>query len=243
MFLCYVLTGCSGGGTSGSGIVVVRGIVKTSSGDPLTNATVELVETGNIATTDSDGMFSLNSTPEVPEITLNIKAEAIDVNVPVEPLPPKTDTVTVNVVVNPTSNTGQATVIDASSVQFFAIKAFFTPGCDAFFENTSKDTIRQTNRMKNGTECTLKVTVHGDGELQAGVTVGLERISCDQHADTVKIATAQTLPSPHEGVAQLNFNFYDSYNACEYRISAPYKDSLHRQQYIHIVTLTQQDLP
>ena len=56
--LCLILIGC-GGGTSGTGGITVSGRVASTTNEPVTDAAVTVVETGQSTNTNSSGTFSL----------------------------------------------------------------------------------------------------------------------------------------------------------------------------------------
>lgn len=238
LLIAFSFISC-GGGTSGSGVGVVKGEVREVAGAPIGGATVAVIETGDIAVTNPDGSFEIPTSQPTDRVTLQVSDDIVDVKVPVGDVPSNAQAISIAVVIDRDTNTGAATVIDYSKVGSFSLSATVVGACGDYFENTQKGIV-QTKELRDGTECVLKATVFGDDSLEAGVLVGIERRGCEPNAQWRLTATARTESGPHQGIAQVPFRFFNSLASCEYRISAPYRDPKGRADRLYLHTLTQQ---
>lgn len=238
----FCLLGCSDGGTSGTGIRTVQGAVYTTDNSPVENAGVVIVETGDGAVTDSAGKFSITTDLiMIQNFSLRVTHPLIDTTVAVSDVPIDQAEVTVDVTIDPTSNSGEARLIDLSNIQQFELRAGIIGACDRYFENRG-DIIRQANEIPNGTECLLRATVYGDGELIGGVLVGIERQACDRTSAWRSVTNGLTSTRVHRGVALIPFRYSDTERSCRFRISAPFLDPQGRDDSVKITTLTEQRL-
>jgi hypothetical protein len=208
--LFFILTSCSGGGSSGTGTTVIRGQVFSSTNTPVANAELTVISTGDSATTDAEGNFVIETAPQTGSVELEIATAA------------GTDSITINDPDGEASSLNIQITLDESqgaivSVDHLEISAGIYGACDRFFENRS--IIRQSNALAVGTECTVKVWVFGDGKPLDDIPFVLEARGC-AGINPWKIEAAGK--TRETGVGQLSFIYKNDAPHCEYRIIVPY---------------------
>lgn len=205
--------GC-GGGTSGTGLSNYEGSLKDVSGNPIADAKVTLLESGDTTVTDTNGAFLLQTEPLAEPPTLFIETPAgTDSTVPLHSAAEANDRLHVDIELNPTTK-------ETNTIEF-KIKAAVAGFCDASFENHN-GLIRQAVQLPQGQQCTLKVHVEGEGLLRGHIPVAIQVKSCTPDALWITIAEGETAQGLHQGIAQVNFAFFSSKEFCEYRVIAPY---------------------
>lgn len=215
--LIFVLTlvGC-GGGSEGTGAAgTLQGRVSSGEDVPVQGAVVTLTETGQTVITDEEGIFSLAAPPEGAVVTLavtakNIEADFVVKNVTSEP----SSSLNVNIEVDPETNSMTAHQLQAS--------AFVVGVCEFAFEN--KKTIRQINRLDDGTPCIVKVILERNGRRLGGKDAAVQYRRCDGSTPWQTQSTATTAKDVHRGIAQVTFEFFNDIDHCEYRVVAPFED-------------------
>ena len=234
-----LLSGCADGGTSGTGIKSVEGSVYSSRDNaPVRNADVAILETGDSGSTDISGRFSIaTDLPEQSKFTLQVMNSGGSAVVRVDEAPADQSQVTVDVSVDTANHTGEARLIDLSNIEEFDLRTDIVGACAPFF-TSSGDFILQTRTLPNGFTCTLRATVHGDGDLTGGVLVGIERQGCAPNSPWRDIADGLTSTRENQGMAFIRFKFTDGPQSCRYRITAPLRDQKGRIAYAALTTLT-----
>jgi hypothetical protein len=225
MFALLALTQC-GGGTSGTGLDDYQGEVRLLDGTPVAGARLTILETGDSATTDPSGNFTLNFTSEAP--LLHILVETPEV----------TQTVTVETFGAGSTHGSLVLEVDLGAkdvhVTRFAVRLKFEPPCDdAFFEDGEFFQIRP---LSDGTQCSITVRVMADGRLRNDIPVQLQKAPCDEEhwlddADDVTGAGSEL------GIAHLYFHFMNDRYSCRYRVVAPFDYHSYHPVYISIHTL------
>jgi len=237
VFMMCVLCSCGdGGGTDGTGVRSYTGTVVNTKNSPVNMASITVAETGDSSMTDTFGAFNIKSSKKSNSATLVIARDNIDTSVVISDIPEATKEVKVAIQVNETENSAEATRIDFSPVKSFALHASFVGRCSDSFEGERP--FIQTRYIPNGTYCTLKTTVYGDGKLLGGILVGIERKACGDHQPWRRIVSEITETQPEAGVSKIVFPYADSERACEYRIVAPLGDRKGRADTLHLFTFT-----
>ena len=211
LFVC----GC-GGGTSGTGTGErsFDGRVQSTDGTPVAGASVTIVETGESTITDTVGAFAILSDVAGTSIALLIEADTLSTTVQVEALDVPDTAVHVDVTVD--EDSPQQSV----SVKNLQVKAQVVGACDPFFEN--RRTIRQANRIKDGTVCSVKVQIYGDGKLLERIPFVIQHAACDGRA-WAPVSAGETGFGIYAGVGTADFTFFNEPEFCLYRIVAPYE--------------------
>lgn len=207
---------CCGGGSAGTGTGETRtieGQVTSSAGDPISGAEVTLVQTGERDLTNSEGRFALATEFDGASPELLLESGSISTTITIDAPPTQADAISVNVELNDSGNA----VVKVSKLQ---VRAQIVGACDIFFENNR--TIRQANRIQDGTMCTAHVQIYGDGRLLSGLPFVIQSSRCDR-TDWQTVSTAQTGSGPSAGEGEADFAFYATQASCRYRIVAPFK--------------------
>ena len=234
-----LLPGCNGGGTSGSGIRTVQGSVYLPDGSPLPQASVTLLESGDSAPTDEGGRFAIATDFQIgSSFNLEVSHPSARAVVPITNAPLDSPEVTVDITIDPSTNSGQANLIDLSPIQHFDLHATIVGGCSVFFREDDKG-IYQVRPVPPGVTCHVRATLYGDGNLVGGALVGIERKDCGLRSPWRNITNSLTSTRVHLGQTILTFKYYDNEQACHYRVSAPYNDEMGRQDFVSIQTLTE----
>jgi len=215
LVIVLALMGCGGGsagtGTGAGPVVVVQGAVLDTSGQPLEDFRVRVLETGNEATTSQTGEFELVTEPESSSVTLEISSPSGSVFTTLD-IPQDGGTVAVKLVVNP-----RLSQVDANSLE---VAAGIVGRCDIYFENGR--VIRQANSVPDELTCVAKVIVSAGGRRLGRVPFAVQYRGCDESSPWVTIAAENTLTPPNRGVGQAQFTFIDDEQHCLYRIVAPF---------------------
>ncbi len=95
--LCFVQCG---GGSKGTGAIELNGKVLTNDGEPIANATVFLAESGDSATTDTSGAFTIESEEQHSDLTFQIVSGELTTSANVAGLPSSYQSVYVIIKVN-----------------------------------------------------------------------------------------------------------------------------------------------
>lgn len=224
--------GC-GGGTSGSGLdpKIYQGKVLATDGRILSDVSVTIESTGDTAVTNSEGEFQITSNSQGGEVPFNIQSSEFNSYFSLNNISDDSSRVSINITVD-TEN-------DIVKVDHFSLKAQFVGNCDYYFEN--REIIRQANFVPDGTLCTLKVTVKGDGKKLARIPIALQYASCQENATWETIKESQTQTGKNIGVSQINFPYYDSKKFCRYRVVAPFRYSSYSPIFYPIDTFTEQE--
>ena len=211
--LTLILASC-GGGSSGTGApdsfssAVIEGIVVDEVSQPIEGARVTVIETGDATETDVGGRFQLNVMEETDSVNLMVETDGISGNVAVSPIAEEGTRADVTIAVN-----RRTQVVGARNVE---VLAKIVGACDFAFEN--KAVIRQGNRLRDGTECPVRVTVRSDGRGLSGIPFRIESSRCDR----VRWTLEEEGLTGTDGTGTLTFQFQDSDRFCQYRIVAPY---------------------
>ena len=212
LVIVLVLMGC-GGGSSGTGtgpVVVVQGAVLDESGEPVSDVSVRILESGSEDTTSANGEFQVITEPESGEVTLEISSDDGVAYVTVQ-IPEEGGTVSVTLTVNP-----RLTEINAGTLE---VGAAIVGRCNIYFEN--RLVIRQSNRVPDNSRCVAKVTIAADGRRLARVPFLVQFQDCAGLTPWTTIAAGTTMQRPNRGIGQVDFPFFDDEVHCVYRILAP----------------------
>jgi hypothetical protein len=214
LVIVLALMGC-GGGSAGTGtgtepIVLVQGAVVDQSGEPVSDLSVRILESGSQDTTSPGGEFELTTAPIAGQVTLEISTENGVAYVTVD-IPEDGGTVSIKLTVNP-----RLTEVNADTLE---VGAAIVGRCDIYFEN--RLTIRQANRVPGDLTCVAKVTVLSDAKKLADVPFVVQYQDCDGLTPWTTVAAGNTMKRPNQGVGQVRFPFIDDETHCVYRIVAP----------------------
>lgn len=208
-----ILTSC-GGGTSGTGLSNYEGQLRDVSGDPIPNAKVTIIESGDGTVTDQNGSFIIQTEPLSEPGTILIETQSgSDSTVALQSAADENESLHVDIILDPEQSTAEAVE--------FKVKAAIAGYCDAFFEN--REYIRQAVQLPQGQLCTVKISVEGEGRPRGGIPVVVQTKACKADAEWVNVSEGETARGLHEGIAQVTFPFYSTETECEYRVLAPYK--------------------
>lgn len=211
LIMVMALGGC-GGGTEGTGTRSYQGNIRSIDQQPLADVKVTIAETGDSSITDELGNFTVLSEPTNNTVTFVLEAEDFSTSVAVTDIPDTSTRLTVNIEVN--------TETDTAEISNFAVRAGIVGYCNPFFENG--EVIRQANRVPDGTQCTVKVRVFGDGALAERIPVAVQTLACDPDAIWETVETGSTGFGIRAGVAQIAFKYYQDSQHCSYRVIAPF---------------------
>lgn len=224
------VSGC-GGGTSGTGLSNYEGQLRSVSGEPIPNATLTIVESGDAAVTDENGSFVIQTEPLPEPATILIETPTgTDSTVELKSAAEENESVHVDIILDPELAKAEATE--------FKVKAAIAGYCDAFFEN--REYIRQAVALPQGQICTLKVSVEGEGTPRPRIPVAIQTKACKADAPWINVAESETARGVHEGIVQIAFPFYSNQEQCEYRVLAPYKYKDYLPVVVNFETFAQQ---
>ena len=210
-----ILDGCGGGSSgTGTGSQYYSGVVVSSQGQPISDATVTLAETGGSTTTNADGSFNLASDPGLPSATFVIDTATTSSSVTVNDLQTsaKAITIAVDQQSTPTSS--------ANIVQAYDIRVKIVGTCDPAFDNTRP--IRQSQSLLPDTTCLLRVSLRSSSGGLPNRAFRLESNNCLRSNVWTPILQSQT---GSNGVAQLPFSYTSSESQCIYRVLVPLNDN------------------
>ena len=218
--LLLILSACSsGGGSSGTGTITIQGNLRTTSGEAISSAKVKITGYDENSITDSQGAFTLNVPSEEGEdglIPLEVESEGKVSMVDLKTDSQAASNVTIRVEIH-LDPSDQLLVVDQVDVE-----ATIVGTCDLYFENGS--TIRQSNKTPTkGINCTLKVSIFGDGKPLTDVPFVIEYTGCSETKAWHVLAAGETRSAPTPGVGQLEFKFLDDSQYCTYRVIAPFE--------------------
>ncbi|MCC6219948.1 MAG: carboxypeptidase regulatory-like domain-containing protein [Deltaproteobacteria bacterium] len=231
----FLLSGCAGGGTVGTGGAAFEGTITSAKNGPLPNISVTIAETGETATTDESGQFSIETSSISGDVELLVEGEteqgSISETVVVEDVPAEPATISVELEVNENSN-----LIVVEGVE---VRAKIVGTCDFFFEN--RRVIRQTNAAPQGVECTAKIWLSQNSVPLPGLGFAIQVRSCSEDASWITLGKGTTRTSGDSiGIGQIDFNFIDDSEHCVYRIIAPLDEPLFPEVIHEIHTFTKQ---
>lgn len=217
LYLFFFFIGCAGGGSEGTGVVTIDGKVLALDSSPLPGSRVSVEGQNEVVVTDDSGSFTLdvqqedivNNTVKLIVETENVRKLVVisDVQGGVED-----NSLTVQIKIDPSDQN-----IEVSNV---TVKAKIVGLCDFYFENFS--TIRQSNKVPDNLDCTLKVSISGDGEPLSDVPFIIQYTGCSETREWTTLAAGETRSAPIAGVGQLEFPFTDNNTTCVYRVLAPF---------------------
>jgi hypothetical protein len=204
---CWI--GC-GGGSSGTGTKVIGGSVRSEKDQPISGALVTILNNGDSAVTDSQGVFAIESKVEDAEIQLEIQTATFRDTVEVSNTIDDSARIELDVTVDEEDN--------SASVEDVSATAKIVGFCDFAFENRS--IIRQSNKLKPGTQCTLKVSVETKKRPVTRAPFVIQARGC---AGLLPWLTEAQGTTRRNGIGQLQFTFQDDAPHCEYRVVVPYQ--------------------
>lgn len=223
LFIC-----ACGGGSAGTGTTTVSGQVRDLQDQPINGVTVTIINTGDSSITNNNGEFSiLTSAKDDLQLELNSQNGSDVINI--SNTEGFVSEIQVDVKLDPQSGKVQ----DYGDV---SLSAGIYGACDRYFENTQ--IIRQSNALRTGAICTIKVWLSERGVAKGGVPIGLEAAGC---AEIRPWKTENQVTSSSSGVTQMQFEFKNDPSHCQYRIIAPYTSNAKKQKSIYIHTLAKQD--
>ena len=222
-----LLASC-GGGSSGTGVGAesYKGVVLSSDGSPIGNAAVTLSETGDTATTNSDGTFTITSDAGLPSATFLIETSSGTSTVVVNELQGSAQSITIAIDEKTASN---------QVAKAFDIRVKIIGACDPFFENTRP--IRQANAVATGTVCRLRISLRSSSGGLANRAYQLQSNGCSLKAPWNSLISGNTDAT---GVAEVNFAYDDSRENCIYRVLTPLNDNQISPLSFEILTSTYQ---
>lgn len=210
----FVLAGCMGGGSSGTGTKTIEGQIQTPSDQPVSGAVVTVVETGESTVTNSEGEFVIESSASPGDVELEIKTPEVTTTVTVPATAAdESSAVSVDLEVDQNQSTVTATNVE--------VIAKIVRECDIYFEN--RRTIRQSNAIREGLTCPVRVTVRDNGRPLGNVPFIMEKRACAPNSKWTKVASGETSTNSPAGVGEMRFKFSNKPDSCVYRIVAPYR--------------------
>jgi hypothetical protein len=231
LFLTFTLTAC-GGGTVGTGDRSFEGSIRNIDNAPLKDIKVIIPDTGDFDVSDNLGNFLIVTPENVLPKELRLETNELNLRVPLKINSEEMKT-QIDIKVD--------TVKKQTTIKEFGARVAVVGRCGVYFENSQP--IRQGNKVPEGTTCILKVIAYGDGERIGDVPISLEYRSCEPNIDSTwkSLAFGLTANGVHKGVAQIEFNFEDSPEKCQYRVRVPYNYSKYEPIDFFINTFTFQE--
>lgn len=230
LLLC-ILCGC-GGGSEGTGTELTRklaGQVATTEGNPVGEANITLLETGDSTTTDGRGFFTLGIPLATSDLTLEVLKDELRSSVVLQDIDSDATTIDVSLTVDEERNQ-----ITASSIQVWSR---IVGDCDRYFENRA--IIRQSVVVSRPLACTMRFFVSGDGKRLERAVGEIQVRACN--ATTWRtIAKGATGFGVDAGLGDIQFTFIDDKRNCEYRVAAPLDSNQKNVLYVYLETLTYQ---
>ena len=230
------VTACGGGTVgTGTGDTAAReyaGTIRSAlNGNPISNVQVTIAETNESGLTNAQGLFNIESEVKIPSVNLLLVGEDFNTSVLISDIEEKSSKVTVEIEVDPET--------DTANVSHLSAKVGMVGLCDYYFEN--RDVIRQSNAFPQGTECTLRMKVLGDGSPAGNIPIALQTKACRDDAIWETLATTSTGVGKFRGIAQITFPFFDSVETCRYRVVVPFHYGTFPPVYYLIETFTAQE--
>jgi len=188
---------------------VLTGTVADTANDPIAGARVTVLETGDTASTDSNGQFEVEvntASPDNLSVEVQTGVVAQTVSVPSESELGSRIDVAIQV------NVQQRTVSTGKGLH---VVAKIIGVCDFAFANNA--VIHQGNALKRNTKCPVQVTVFLDNKPLSGIPFKIEHSRCAAE----KWKPLETGKTGKDGVGTLIFTFNDTPEFCDYRIVAP----------------------
>ncbi len=230
--LIFILTmaGCGGGSEGTGSLNTLSGVVSSVQSQPVAGALITVAETGQTTVTDSEGKFTIETPSEISDVTLAVSADSVDGNVVVNNLPQDPSQVSLEIQVDPTTNSVEAIQVH--------VRAEVIGDCSRFFEN--KKVIRQGVRLDDGSICLVKVNARANSRALRNVQVAIQYRPCDGSLPWQTQSLTRTNGDIHAGITQIPFTFYNTPEFCEYRIVAPFEDPRYQSVIISIRTFQKQ---
>lgn len=232
--IVFSALGC-GGGSAGTGTTTFTGKLLTTDNQPVAGATVRVVGSNDVATTDEQGQFVISTDVQDVPTEIQVQAPGVDTSVVIPAATAEQSQIGVQLELD----TNKSTV----SIQSVEIKVSFIGQCEKFFLQSS-DSIVQTRPVPDLTKCTLEVITNSGNRSIGGILAELQRNSCNgvegESEDWISIASGRTKRSGSRGKVDINFTFFDDDAHCQYRVVAPLGDKNRTPLIFPIVTLRSQ---
>ncbi len=229
-----LLTSCAGGGSSGTGtgeIFTLVGQVVDTSGQPVQDATITLLETGDMVLSNKEGNFTIQLDMEVGQVLTLEVVRGDGMAIQIIQVPQEDSFLILSIKINP--------VLEEQTTETVTMRAKIVGTCDIFFENN--EIIRQANAIAQGTECLAKVTFQtNDGFGLAHAPIAIQYRACESGAPWQTVALGATMTGVNLGVAQIPFSYFDDTEHCQYRIVVPFQSETISPLKQFISTFTEQ---
>ena len=191
----------------------MEGKVQSIEQEPIVDAIVTVLETGDFGVTNALGLFTFPLSEELRAFTLQVETKLVSSSTTVDNLEPGPRVINLDIEVNEEQE--QITVSDLDVL----VKVVGT--CDIYFENFR--IIRQANQAPPGTICTAKVWINGDGKPLSRVPFSVQVRACQRGSEWRTLAAGETGSGGiNVGIGQAQFPFEDSESNCVYRVIAPF---------------------
>lgn len=234
--LIVIATSGCGGGSAGTGTTTFTGKLLTTDNQPVRGATVRVVGSDVVVTTDDQGQFILIT--DVQDVPTQIQVQAPGVNASVMIPPATADQSQIGLQLE--LDTNNSTV----SIQSVEVKVSFVGQCEKFFLQ-STDSLVQINPLPDLTKCTLQVTANSGSQPVGAILADVQRNSCsgtdDESNSWISVASGRTRESGLRGRVDIKFTFFDDDAHCRYRVVAPQGDESRTPLIFPIITLRQRN--
>ena len=226
--LLLTLLGCGGGSSgTGTGLRRLTGTVQLTDKSAVAGATLTVAETGDSTTTGQDGSFALETTALGNEIKLLIESSSLSTSVTVNFLADGSGDVSLTITIDPLSN--------IAVVSGYDVRAKIEGDCDPYFENNR--TIRQANRVPQGTWCPFRVSIRTAAGGLPNRVFSLEHRACSATAPWKLIQLGNTNAT---GSGEIQFQYFDDAEYCLYRVLVPINDPQLAPLEFDVLTFTYQ---
>jgi hypothetical protein len=234
IFSISALISC-GGGSAGTGTTTFTGKLVNTENEPVQGATVSIVGSGEIVTTDEQGRFTLSADDKDAPVQLQVQSTGVNTSVTVPPASSDESKVGIQLELN--ENT--ATV----SVRSTEASVSMVGDCEKYF-NQSKTSLIQIRPLPDQSKCLIRVSARAGGRPVGGVLAEIQRSSCSYSPEWDKtwitVASGRTKQSNTLGRVDIKFTFFDDDAHCQYRVVAPVGDREKTPLIFPIVTLREQ---
>lgn len=218
LLLTLIALPCCSGGSRGTGTIIVEGRISVeATASPASGIQVTDTNTGNTSVTDSNGAFSLEASGDQTSVSLQVEStpqSEVAVNGTVSITHDSGDDSALAVDIAIDSNANPIVIGDVQ------VRAKVVGECDLYFENGR--VIRQANAAPDGIECTAKAEIRKDGIGIGDVPFIMQVRACPGDSAWTTIGEGTTRSDQYLGNGQIEFNFFNDFENCVYRIIAPF---------------------
>jgi len=234
LLILVAVMGC-GGGSAGTGTTTFTGKLLTPDNKPVEGATIRVVGSNEVATTDEKGQFTLSAQDQNLPVEIQVQSDGVAASVIIPAATADESKIGVQLELD----TDKSTL----SVRSLEVKVTIVGECGRYFLK-NQDSFQQIRALPDLTRCTVRVAANSGNRPVGGILADVQRTSCNGIAEDgdswISVASGRTKESGSRGKVDIDFTFFDDDAHCQYRVVAPSKDRSRAPLIFSIVTLRQQ---